>query len=191
MKIVKINKKNLKEIVVAIKKGKIIVLPTDTVYGLICDATNEIAVEKVFKIKKRKLKAVVPIFIGSLKSAKKLAKISKKQERILKMVWPGPVTAVLERKKKKLYGVDKKTIALRIPNYKLVKGILRGVKKPLIGTSANISGKPSLTEIKKIIVSFGDKKYQPDLIVDAGNLPKSKPSTILNLTVLPPKILRQ
>ncbi|MFH1706294.1 MAG: L-threonylcarbamoyladenylate synthase [Patescibacteria group bacterium] len=196
MEILKINSKRIdgekmKGLIDFIEKGKVMVFPTDTVYGLVADATNETAVEKVFKIKKRKSKTAVPIFIGSLSLAKKLAKISKGQERILNAIWPGPVTAVLARKKKKLYGVDKKTIALRIPNYRLVEEMLKRTKKPLTGTSANISGRLPLTEIKKVIASFEKQKYQPDLIVDAGNLPKSKPSTILDLTISPPKILRE
>lgn len=182
----------IKTAIKLIKQGKVIVCPTDTVYGLIADATNKKAVEKIFKIKKRKDKKPAPIFIKDLKMAKKIAKIDKKQEKFLKLVWPGKVTVVLERKKtvKKLYGVDKKTIALRIPNFKPVNFLLEKLNRPLVGTSANISGKPPSGNLKEILRQFKGKKYQSDLVVDGGNLKPGKPSRVLDLTIWPAKILR-
>ncbi|TSC92407.1 MAG: tRNA threonylcarbamoyladenosine biosynthesis protein [Candidatus Berkelbacteria bacterium Licking1014_85] len=204
MQIIKINQKNFKEILKttlkAIEQEKVIVCPTDTVYGLICDAKNKKAVEKLFKIKKRPKIKPIPIFIKDLRQAKTLAKINKKQESFLKSAWPGKVTAVLKRtrlrqgyggqRKIKLYGVDKKTIALRIPKYKLINKLLIIINSPLTGTSANISNQTPPIKIKEIINQFKKEKFQPDLIIDAGNLPKNKPSTVIDLTVSPPKILR-
>jgi L-threonylcarbamoyladenylate synthase len=182
----------VKEIVKLIKQGKVIVCPTDTVYGLIADASNKKAVERVFKIKKRPLKKPTPIFIKDISQAKKLAKINKDQEKFLKVAWPGKVTVVLERKKSKikLYGVDKRTIALRIPKHKLIQEILKKVNNPLTGTSANVSSKPPQTQIKKVASQFKKQKHQPDLIIDVGNLKPSKPSTVIDLTTLEPTILR-
>lgn len=103
MKILKLSSKNQKEIIEevrkAIKEEKVIVLPTDTVYGLVCDATNEKAVEKVFKIKRRKIGKPIPIFIKDLKMAKKLAFVDKRQEKFLKKMWPGKVTVILRPKR--------------------------------------------------------------------------------------------
>lgn len=188
MQILKIKKINLKEIVKLIKQGKVIVCPTDTVYGLIADVTNKKAVEKVFKIKKRKIKKPIPIFIKDLKTAKKIAEIDKKQEKFLRKVWPGKVTVVLKRKKTKrnLYGVDKKTIALRIPRYRLINTLLRNINQPLTGTSANISDRPATTKIKEVL-----KQLKPDLIIDAGNLKPSKPSKVIDLTSKKTKIIRR
>lgn len=192
MQIIKKEKIKLDEVIKALKKKKVVVFPTDTVYGLIADATSKIAVEKVFKIKKREKTKPLPIFVKDLRMAKTLAKIDKKQERIIKSFWPGRVTAVLERKAKiKVYGLDKRTIALRIPKYKLINILLDKLNLPLTGTSANVSGKPSSTKIKEIISQFKNQKNQPDLVIDAGDLKPSKPSTILDLKVLPPKILRR
>jgi L-threonylcarbamoyladenylate synthase len=201
MQILKLNWENFKEIVKittqSIKEGKVIICPTDTVYGLICDATNKKAVNKIFKIKKRPKNKPLPIFVKDLKTAKKLALINKNQGKFFKKAWPGKITVVLKRKEgKQIYGIDKKTIALRVPNYKLVNILLKKLKYPLIGTSANISGKPPLTKIKEVLKQFtlrrgsGQKKYQPDLVIDAGNLPKSRPSLVIDLTKEPPKILR-
>ena len=195
MEILRLNQKNLKEIVGQaaglIKKGKVIVCPTDTVYGLVADASSKKAVGKVFRIKKRKKEKPVPVFVKDLKAAKRLAEISKEKEEFLKKVWPGKVTVVLERKQAKLYGVDKKTVALRIPKYKLVNELLEELKSPLTGTSANISGKPYSTKIKIVLNQFKGRKARPDLVIDAGDLQDSPPSKVVDLTAQRAKVLRK
>jgi len=197
MLILKINKRNFKKIIETavklIKQEKVIICPTDTVYGLVADAGNKRSVEKVFLIKKRAINNPAPIFIKDIKMAKKFAHINKRQQEFLKSVWPGKVTAILKRKKTKIkiYGINKDSIALRIPNFKPINFLLEKLHKPLIGTSANVSGKPASGNFKKVMSQFKDKKFQPDLIIDAGNLKPGKPSTILDLTILLPKILRQ
>jgi L-threonylcarbamoyladenylate synthase len=175
-----------------IKEGRVLVLPTDTVYGLTADATNKKAVEKIVKIKERVEKKPLSKFIKDIKEAKKFAIINKRQERFLKRVWPGKVTVVLKKKKgKRIYDVGKRTIGFRIPDYKLINTLLKKIDRPLIGTSANISGKPASTKIKEIIRQFRNKKYQPDLIIDAGNLAKSRPSKVIDITGKKIKILRK
>lgn len=196
MEILKINPKKLEKeklmrVVNLIKKGKVVIFPTDTVYGLVADALNQKAVEKVFNLKRRPLKKAIPIFVKNLKMAKKFAKIDKRKEKFLKKVWPGRVTVVLKREKAKIkfYGVEEDKIALRIPNFKLANFVLKELNRPLVGTSANISGKPASGKLEEILRQFKGKRYQPDLIVDAGVLP-GRPSRVLDLTTSPPKILR-
>lgn len=209
MEIIKVSPGNFKKTVemsaIAIKEGKVLVCPTDTVYGLLADATNEKAIEKLFKIKKRPKEKPIPIFVKDIKIAKQFAKISEGQEKFLKKIWPGKVTAVLKRKNKlpKILFGNKRTIGLRIPNYKLVNDLLEKSNFPLTGTSANISGNSPSTKIQEVIRQFKDKKgpaftggrrvggVQPDLILDAGNLESSLPSTVIDLTKKPPKILRE
>jgi L-threonylcarbamoyladenylate synthase len=172
------------------RKGGVVVSPTDTVYGLIADATNKKAVEKIFKIKKRQKGKWLPLFIKDLKLAKNIAGIDKKQERFLKSVWPGKTTIVLKRRNRmKIYGVDKDTIALRIPNYAFLNKLLGKIKKPLAQTSANISGKKLPRDTEEIIKQF--KKYKPDLIISVGRLKSAKPSKVIDITGSKPKILRK
>lgn len=201
MIVLKISARNLgskiKTIVKAVKEGKILICPTDTVYGLIANARDEKVVKKLFKIKCRQSQKTLPIFVKSLKMVKELAFVDEKQEKFLRKVWPGKITVILNAKPKarKLFkfGIvsSEKKIGLRIPKYKLVNLILKKLDSPLTGTSANISGKPVSTKIKEIIRQFKNRKHQPDLVVDAGDLPKSKPSTVLDLTTFPSKILRE
>lgn len=202
MERIKISLKNwpriIKEVENLIKKGKVIVCPTDTVYGLIADAKNKKAVKKIFKIKKRKEEKPIPIFVRDLKMVKSLVLINKFQEKLLKKVWPGKVTVVLKAKRltKKIFPKSiissENKIGLRIPNYKFLNILLEKLNFPLTGTSANISGKPPSTKIKDILKQFSLTKSGgrlPDLILDAGNLKSSLPSTVVDLTNL--KILRE
>lgn len=190
-------KKTIETTLKFLKQGKVVVCPTDTVYGLICDATNKKTVEKLFKIKKRQKTKPIPIFIKNVKMAKELAFIDREQEKFLKKAWPGKVTVVLKAKQeaRKIFpkGIlsPAHKIGLRIPDYKLITDLFKKFNKPLTGTSANISGKPASVKIKDILKQFQEKKSQPDLIIDAGNLPEKKPSTIIDLTGKKPKILRK
>lgn len=169
----------LKSAVDCVRKGGVIIVPTDTVYGFIADASNKKAIDKIFRLKKRQKDKPLPVFVKGIKMAKELAFINERQEEILKRYWPGKYTFVFKRKKGiKLYGVGKETIALRIPKHKLLNALLKKIDRPLVQTSVNLSGKPALNKIKDIIKEF----EKADLIINAGNLPKRKPSRIVDLT---------
>jgi len=173
-----IKKNNLKEIFTALKKGAVLVFPTDTVYGLICDAANKKAVEKIFKVKKREKTKPLGIFVKSVNDINKFAILGKDQSVIFK---DNKITGILKTRKKNLSKLvyKKNTIGIRIPKYKLLNTILDKFNRPLAQTSANISGKPATTKIKYILRQF---KNEDVLIVDVGDLPKNKPSSIIDLT---------
>lgn len=176
-----------------IKEGKVIVFPTDTVYGLVCDATNQKAIQKLFQIKKRDLKKPIPVFVKDIEMAKEIAMVDEKQESFLKKVWPGKVTVILRAKidfPKGVLGEDK-TIGLRIPDYARLNALFNKINKPLSGTSANLAGEPSSTDINNVLAQFANEKLQPDLIVDAGTLNSSQPSTVVDLTGKELKVLRK
>ncbi|MBI2642155.1 MAG: threonylcarbamoyl-AMP synthase [Candidatus Wildermuthbacteria bacterium] len=167
----------------ALKKGKVLVCPTDTVYGLLADATNRRALRKVFQIKQRKLNKPLPLFVRNIDMAKKLVKVSPLQEHFLKKAWPGKVTAVLESK-------TKGTIGLRIPKHPFTQNLLRIFSRPVTGTSANIAGLKPTRSLKEILSQFEKRKHQPDIVIDGGKLPFSKPSKVIDLTSSKKKILR-
>ena len=168
------------------------VCPTDTVYGLIADANNKKAIEKIFKIKKRSFRKQLSLFIKDFKTAEQLAVINKEQEKILKKNWPGKLIAVFKARKKFPKGIvcDFGKIGLRIPDYKLLNELLKNFNHPLAQSSANISGLPASNKIKEVLRQFQNKKNQPDLVIDAGNLKSSKPSRVVDFTGKRPKILR-
>ncbi len=174
-------KPDIKKAAKALKEGKVLICPTDTVYGLVCDYGNKKALERLFKIKKREKEKQVPVFVKDVEYAKKLVKVDKRQEELLKKVWPGQVTAVLKGKKGG-------TLGLRIPKYEFINELLKETSLPLTGTSANVSGNAPSTRFKEVVSQFEDLK--PDMAFDAGNLKESEPSTVIDLTICPPKILR-
>ncbi|MCX6720787.1 MAG: L-threonylcarbamoyladenylate synthase [Candidatus Staskawiczbacteria bacterium] len=183
MKIIQKGEKNVKEIITALKNGAVLVCPTDTVYGFICDATNKRAVGKIFKIKKRDKSKSLPVFVRDIKMAKKYAVVKSREEKFLNENWPGAVTVVLNGKKGlSLLVYKNKTIALRQPNHNLIAEIFKKFKRPLAQTSVNISDQPFMDDIKEIVKVFDCEEHKPDLVIDAGHLPKNKPSVIIDLT---------
>jgi L-threonylcarbamoyladenylate synthase len=191
MEVVKLNQKAVNKAVDFLNQGGVVIFPTDTVYGFIADATNKKAVDEIYKIKKRERSKPLPVFVKDIKMARVLAEIGKNQEKILKKYWPGKHTFVLKSKILNLKLLTKKeTIAIRIPRYKFLNDLLKKINKPLAQTSVNISGEPELKKIKEIIVKFEKNKNRPDLIIDGGNLSKSKPSKIIDLTGGGEKVLR-
>jgi len=192
MKIIEEIKENINEIIAALKNGAVLVCPTDTVYGFVCDATNKKSVEKIFKIKKRDKSKSLPVFVRDIKMAKKYAIIKDREEKFLNENWPGAVTAVLKGKKGLAPLVYKdKTIALRQPNYDFITEIFKKFKRPLAQTSVNISDQLYMTDVKEIVKVFDCEEYKPDLVIDAGHLPKNKPSVIIDLTSEKNNILRK
>lgn len=184
MDFLKNSKNALNKAAKAIKEGGVVVFPTDTVYGFLADASNKKAVEKIYKIKKRPRSKPLAVFVKDMKMAKQLAEITLKHEKILKKYWPGPYTFVLKAKRRL------ETIALRVPKYKPLNDLLKKINKPLVQTSVNISGRPAITKIEEIKKTFGSNSAVGP-IFDAGNLPKHKPSVIMDLSATKIKILRK
>ena len=183
----------IKEAVAVLSSGGIIICPTDTLYGIGCNALDEKAIRKIFDIKKRPFKKPLPMIVRDIKWAKELAHITKKNEDRLGKIWPGRVTAVLPKKEiiPDLLTSGQKTVGMRIPNYPLTDQLLKIYGYPIALTSANISGEESTPNINEIIRIFSARlSKQPDLILDVGILPKSDPSAILDLTGDKPKISR-
>lgn len=176
-------KPDLQKAAEAVKAGKVLVCPTDTVYGLICGARNKVAAEKIYQIKKRPRNKPLPIFVSDIKMAKRFAVINKKQEDFLKKLWPGKTTVVLNT-------IKNGTIGIRIPDNKFILDLVRRTGS-LAETSANISGKPATTKIKEVLKYFRGQNYQPDLVLDAGDLKPAKPSQVIDLTGPEPVILRK
>lgn len=175
-----------------LNRGGAVVFPTDTVYGLAVNALKEHAVERLFKIKKRPESKPVPVIVRNIAMAKKIAFVNSKTEKVLKDIWPGAVTAVLEKKgtiSLVLTG-GKRTVGLRIPDCKIVQLLMAELDYPITATSANFSGEPPIRQADEIIDKFGKVYPRPDLFLNAGDLPENSPSTVLDLTGSKPKILR-
>jgi L-threonylcarbamoyladenylate synthase len=182
----------LREAIVVLKRGGVIIYPTDTVYGIGANACDWYASEQVFKIKKRPVTKPLSIIARNMGWVKELVYVHPKLEDTLSKIWPGAITAILEKRKVIPGVVTAKlpNVGIRIPDYVFTDKLLGKFGYPLTSTSANMSGEEATGDINKIVTAFKDEVWKPDLVIDAGILPKSEPSTILDLTTLKPKILR-
>lgn len=169
---------NIDLIVNEIKKGKIIVFPTDTVYGIGCYPYLRESVQKIYQIKKRNLDKKLPILGYSKKDLEKIVKFDKTANDLAKKFWPGPLTMILKIKDNRLKNSLnlKEELAVRIPKNDCVQKILKECKF-LIGTSANISGNTSYTnpnECIKYITGY-------DIFIDGGIISSLGESTIVKI----------
>ena len=180
------------EAIAVLNYGGTVVYPTDTIYGLGANALNLNAVEKIYKIKKRSFSKPLPIIVKNMIWVNELAYVNSKNEEILKKAWPGRVTAILPKKNIIPNTVTARgnSIGMRIPDYMFIDKLLGRFGYPLTATSANISGGEGTEDINRIIEMFKNALWKPDLIIDVGILPKSDPSTVIDLTMEKPKILR-
>lgn len=182
----------IREAVSVLSCGGTIIYPTDTLYGLGANALNEIAVRKIFRIKNRSFSKPLPMIVRDYSWVKELAEIKPGDEEIMRKVWPGKVTIVLTKKDivPDELTAEFNSVGIRIPNYSFTDKLLAKFGYPLTSTSANISGQEPTNDINKIIEIFSKSTVKPDLIIDAGILPKSEPSMIIDLTGDKPKVLR-
>jgi len=179
----------LKQAVEIMKKGGIIVYPTDTIYGLGADALNPKAIEKIFKIKQKPISEGLSFIIPDLHDISKYAIVPDTAFRIMKMLTPGPYTFVLKASKliPKQILPKRQTVGIRIPDSPVCIELTKMLGNPIISTSANISGQPYYTDPLEIEKELDGNI---DLILAAGVL-KDDPSTVLDLTNEQPVVLRQ
>ena len=176
---------------VLIRAGRVAVVPTDTVYGLVCDARNEQAVQKMFAVKKRPDEKAFPIFVKDIAMARRYGSISDAKARFLERVWPGALTAVFHHKEKLpavlTGGGD--TIGMRMPDHAFLLELLARLELPLAQTSANISGMPPAKTAAEVAAYSENSPDQPDLIIDGGTAPGIS-SAVIDCTGVSPLILR-
>ena len=191
MKYLKVNKNKIANdeinlIIDYFKSGKIVVYPTDTIYGLGCRADDALAVKKILEIKKRDPRKSLIVLVSSLSMLKRYCYINPAQTKYLKKVWnqARSTTVILKNRgllPKEVSG-GRDTLAVRLPNLLkndfLVK-MIRGMKVPIVSTSLNISGEKNLESVSNLDNYF--KRTKPDLVIDAGML-KTKPSRLVDLT---------
>jgi L-threonylcarbamoyladenylate synthase len=189
----KFSESQFQEVITLLKAGGVLIYPTDTVYGLGCDAANRRAVKKVFLIKGRLDNKPLPNIVAGLTMAKKYAKFSPLALRLARQYWPGALNLVLPVKytTARVVTARRGKIGLRVPKNGLALRLSRALKRPLVSTSANVSGKLPCYNINEIRRQFEGRRYQPDIILDGGQLSrKNEPSTVAEVKGNKVKILR-
>ena len=173
-----------------IQKGGLVAFPTETVYGLGADALNGEAVLALFAAKNRPLDNPPILHIAEVNQVYKLAReVPKNAEVLMKTFWPGPLTLIFKRSenipKETVAGLD--TVAIRMPQHNVALALIKQSGKPIAAPSANLSGKPSPTSAKHV---FNDLNGRIDAILDSGPTSIGVESTVLDLSVDPPMVLR-
>ena len=174
----------------AIQSGGVVVIPTDTVYGLACNAFNPIGVEKIYALKGRSYTKALPIFLSDASQLPLVARdILPETELLIDAYWPGPLTLVFKTGPMALGAArGKASIAVRIPDHKLVLNLLKAVHVPLAVTSANKSGKRACVagdEARDLFESL------VDVVVDGGVCVGGLESSVVDVTHYPFTILRE
>lgn len=180
----------MREVVKLLNQGKTIVYPTDTAYALGGDFLNKRVRDKIYKIKKRDKNKELSVIANSLSMVKKYCYVNNIEEKLIKKYWPGVLTIVL-RVKLDFQKILGSTLAVRVPENEIARGLSRGLNKPLIATSANVSGKANCYSVNDVMKQFNKSDFKPDIIIDNGALEKVPVSTIIKIDSDKVKILRQ
>lgn len=177
-----------------LRRGDVFLGPTDTVYALLADATNDEAIRKIFEYKQRPIDKPLIVLVSDMKMAGEIAIFSKYSLNIAKKVWKigeKPTTLVLSAKNiSKLITAGGDTVAVRIPFDKFCLEVIRELGRPLVAPSANASGAPTAETVDMASDLFLSEKINDQRILDVGRL-SNKPSRILDITKEPYKIIRE
>lgn len=174
----------------ALRRGDVVALPTETVYGLAANALDENAVRKIFEAKGRPAHNPIIVHVSDLAMARRCAaRWPASAEKLSAAFWPGPLTVVIERAREIPVAVTAggETVGVRWPSHPIMQAVIRSCGFPLAAPSANRSNEISPTNAAHVAASLGDRI---SLIVDGGQSQVGIESTVLDLTVMPPRLLR-
>ncbi len=183
----------LEEVALAVQQGKVVIFPTETIYGIGTNAFDESAVERIYKIKGRPEQKALIVLINDYQMLELIASITTDIERnLMKKFWPGPLTIIFQKKNISCLPENvtarKDTIAVRMSDNEIIKKLIAKSGVPIVAPSANLSGSSSATKIKEIISDLGE---QVDYILDNGDIKDETPSTIVKVENGEIKILRE
>lgn len=181
----------IREIARILAADGVIVYPTDTFYGLGANCLSQRALQRIFKIKKRPGSKGLPVLVSDLEMATSLAaEVPPVFQALASRFWPGPLTLVLRAASHlpfELAGPGR-TIGIRLPAVVWIQELIRVTGRPLVTTSANLSGQGEIESAEEVKSVFAGKV---DLILDGGKTPGGKPSTVVDLTGRKPVLIRE
>lgn len=174
-----------------LRKGGVIVYPTDTIYGLAADIMNKEAVSRIFRIKKVSRHKLLSFIFADFNDIANWAHIPNRAYRIMKRVLPGKYTFVLpasrEVPRSIIHLQKRRTVGVRIPDSIVARNLVSHLGRPMLSTSVPKGSDDFFTNPQEIAEQY---KYQVDLILDKGAMPNI-PSTVVDFSVTPPEILRE
>ncbi len=181
---------DFKEALQQLNQGKIVIYPTETLYGMGVDAQNEAAIAHLFQVKKRNLSQPVPVLLPSKKEIQKYCPVISEQAQLLMdAFWPGPLTIVLKSDAFPKGVSQNGTVGFRVSGHPLVQNLLLKFNKCITATSANISNKESPEDPMEFFKIFPKDSFL--LIMDIKRSRAMPPSTVIDCTGENYKILRE
>lgn len=171
-------------------EGEVVAFPTDTLYGVGANAFERSAVRELFAVKGRPADKAIPVFIYQIDDLNQVARnVPNRAWALLQQFWPGALTVVLPKVATLPPDVTagQETVAVRIPNHPVALDLVIELGRPLAVTSANLSGQPPPSTAQEVAQQLGGRI---PLILDGGPSPLAQPSTIIDLSVNPPRLLR-
>ena len=173
-----------------LKAGEVVAFPTETVYGLGADATNELAVKKVFTAKGRPADNPLIMTVADVQQLDAFVVISEAAQHLMAVFWPGSLTIILPIKPGKVSMIvtgGLQTVAFRLPDNDVARAVIRAADVPIVGPSANTSGKPSPTTAQHV---WHDMNGKIAAIIDDGPTQIGVESTVVDMSSKVPTILR-
>ena len=174
-----------------IKSGGLVAIPTESFYGLAVNATDVKAIHRLFDVKKRRGDRPILILIPSLKLLDQyVIHVPEIARPLIDAFWPGGLTLLFEAKPKLPRELTSGTgkVGVRLSSHPIATALAQAVGAPITGTSANISGQPPCSSAKEVFEQLGEKV---DLILDGGETAGGKGSTVLDVTIDPPIVVRE
>jgi L-threonylcarbamoyladenylate synthase len=183
----------LKQAARLIIKGEVLVCPTDTGYAFSASALDTRAIASVFNLKGRSYSNPIHVAVSSIEDAEKYARINEAARHLARHFLPGALTLVLPKREiiPALLVAGRDTIGIRIPNNRVILSLAEMTALPLTTTSANISGQPTPYSVEEVTGQLEETLQKVALVLDQGPLPARELSTIVDLAVSPPQLIRQ
>ncbi len=182
---------SLQKAVTLIQQGEVIALPTDTVYGVACDSLNPDAIARLYEVKGRPPQKALPLLLADEAQVNEVAQnVPPLAQVFMARFFPGALTIVLPAQLHlpQILLAGGNTVAVRVPDHPVVREIARRLGRPLAVSSANLSGQPDCRTAQEVATQIGQRVPQ---ILDGGTTANTLPSTVLDLTVSPPRLLRE
>lgn len=183
---------NIEKAIKIIRQGGIVIYPTDTAYGIGCRLNDEKAVKRLFEIRKRPQSQPTPVLFDSIERVREFViPFDSKVEQLMREYWPGALTLIfgcIEEKVPSLVRGGGRTLGVRIPDHETVWQLIKGADSPILGPSANFHGQQTPYSFKAL-----DKELIKlvDFVLEGKTKGKGSPSTVVDCTKKPWKIIRQ
>jgi L-threonylcarbamoyladenylate synthase len=176
------DKESIDRAALRLRSGAVIAFPTDTLYAVGARAADGAAVRRLYAVKRRPAEQPLILLVRSEQDFAKVAELSDEARDLIRRFWPGPLTLVLRSLAER-----GSTVAARAPDHPVALRLLEAVGEPIASSSANRAGAPPPTNAEAVIAGLGDDL---DLVLDAGPCRLGRPSTILDMSGVEPRVLR-